>query len=269
MTGESASPSTPTKASAQAQAPTQASTQPPAPAPPAIVSTAAPLLRRSVAEFIGSGLLAVVVIGSGIAASQLSPNDVGLQLLNNALATAFGLAGIIIIFGPLSGAHINPVITLVDAATGGRPWREALAYVPAQTLGCVAGAVLANLMFGLPAVSLSTTNRLTMPHALSEVVATACLVLVVFSLVRTGRTHLAPAAVGAWIGGAYFFTSSTSFANPAITVGRIFSDSFAGIAPTSAPGFLAAQLIGGLLGLLLIRWLYPAAQAAPHASKHS
>ncbi|MGV8969898.1 MAG: MIP/aquaporin family protein [Microbacteriaceae bacterium] len=220
----------------------------------------ASLVRRSAGEFCGSALLATVVIGSGIAASRLSPADTGLQLLENALATALGLAVIILIFSPLSGAHLNPVISLVDAATGGRPWRDTLAYIPAQTIGCIAGAVLANLMFNLDPVSWSTTERLTGTHALSEVFATACLVLVVFSLARTGRSHLAPAAVGAWIGGAYFFTSSTSFANPAITVGRIFSDTFAGISPSSSVGFVAAQLLGGLLGLVIVRYFYPRAQ---------
>ena len=222
------------------------------------VPPTAPLLRRSGGEFLGSALLSLIVIGSGIAASRLSPTDTGLQLLENALATALGLAGIILIFGPLSGAHFNPVISFVDAATRGLPWRDTLAYVPAQTLGCIAGAVLANVVFDLQPVSISTTARLTGPTFLSEIVATACLVLVVFSLVRTGRAHLAPAAVGAWIGAAYFFTSSTSFANPAITVGRMFSDTFAGIAPESSLGFIAAQLLGGAAGLLLVRWLYPA-----------
>jgi len=231
------------------------------PATLAAGTTSATLARRTFGEFVGSALLSLIVIGSGIAAASLSPTDTGLQLLENALATALGLAGIILIFGPLSGAHFNPVISLVDAATSGRPWRDTLAYVPAQTLGCIAGAVLANFIFGLQPLTVSSTERLTTPTFVSEIVATACLVLVVFSLVRTGRAHLAPAAVGAWIGGAYFFTSSTSFANPAITVGRMFSDTFAGIAPNSAPGFLAAQLIGGALGLLIVRVLYPLARA--------
>ena len=160
-------------------------------------------------------------------------------------------------FGPVSGAHFNPVVSFVDAAFGGLPWRTAAAYLPAQVAGCIAGAVLANLMFAEPAVSFSTRHRITGPHFLAEIVATAGLVLVIFALARTGRTTHAPAAVGAYIGAAYFFTSSTSFANPAITIGRMFSDTFAGIAPSSAPGFIAAQLIGGAVGFALVRLFYP------------
>ena len=215
--------------------------------------------RRVSAEFLGSLLLAAFVVGSGIAAQQLSPSDVGLQLLQNALATALGLFAIILIFAPVSGAHFNPVVSLVDAALGHRAWRDVAAYVPAQILGCISGAVVANLMFGLPAASISATERLTAPHLLAEVVATAGLVLVIFSLVRSGRGHLAPAAVGAYIGAAYFFTSSPSFANPAITIGRMFSDTFAGIAPSAAPGYIGAQLAGGLLGFALVRLFYPSA----------
>ncbi|TFB52812.1 MIP/aquaporin family protein [Cryobacterium tagatosivorans] len=215
--------------------------------------------RRVSAEFLGSLLLAALVVGSGIAAQQLSPGDVGLQLLENAIATALGLFAIILVFAPISGAHFNPVVSLVDAALGCRPWRDVAAYVPAQVLGCVTGAVVANLMFALPAASVSGTERLTAPHLLAEVIATAGLVLVIFSLVRSGRANLAPAAVGAYIGAAYFFTSSASFANPAITIGRMFSDTFAGIAPSAAPGYVAAQLVGGLLGFVLVRLFYPAA----------
>ena len=215
------------------------------------------LLRRVSAELLGSALLAALVVGSGIAAQRLSPDDTGLQLLENAFATALGLPVLILIFGPLSGAHFNPVVSLVDSAIGLRSWRDTAAYIPAQIIGCILGAMLANLMFGDPAVSISTTNRLTPGHFLAEVVATAGLILVIFVLARTQRAHLTPAAVGAYIGAAYFFTSSASFANPAITVGRMFSDTFAGIAPGSAPGFIAAQLIGGAVGLLLVRWLYP------------
>lgn len=213
--------------------------------------------RRVLAEFLGSLLLAALVVGSGIAAQQLSPNDVGLQLLENAIATALGLFAIILIFAPVSGAHFNPVVSLVDAALGHRSWRDVAAYVPAQVLGCITGAVVANLMFALPAASISGAERLTPPHLLAEVVATAGLVLVIFSLVRSGRANLAPAAVGAYIGAAYFFTSSASFANPAITIGRMFSDTFAGIAPSAAPGYIAAQLAGGVLGFALVRLFYP------------
>ena len=187
----------------------------------------------------------------------MSPNEVGLQLAENAGATALGLFAIILMFGPVSGAHFNPVVSFVDAAFGGVPRRTAAAYLPAQVTGCIAGAVLANVMFGGRAVSFSTHHRMTGPHFLAEIVATAGLVLIIFALARTGRTGYAPAAVGAYIGAAYFFTSSTSFANPAITIGRMFSDTFAGIAPSSAPGYIAAQLIGGAVGFVLVRLFYP------------
>jgi len=213
--------------------------------------------RSLAAEFLGSALLAAVVVGSGIAAQRLSPNDTGLQLLENAFATALALPVLILVFASLSGAHFNPVVSLVDAGLGGRSWRQVVAYIPAQILGCVGGAILANLMFDAPAVSWSTSDRLTPAHFLAEIVATAGLVLVIFALARSGRHAAIAPAVGAYIGAAYFFTSSTSFANPAITIGRMFSDSFAGIAPTSAPGFIAAQLIGGAVGFVLVRWLYP------------
>lgn len=219
--------------------------------------TAAPLPRRLLAEFLGSAFLAATVIGSGIAAAQLSPGDVGLQLFENAAATAAGLATFILIFGPVSGAHFNPVVSLVDAAFGGLRWRHALAYIPAQVAGCIAGAVVANTMFDLAAISISTTHRASPAHLFSEVVATLGLLLVIFSLARSRRGNLAPAAVGAYIGAAYFFTSSTSFANPAISVGRIFSDTFAGIAPASVPSFVAFQLLGGAVAIVAIRALYP------------
>jgi arsenate reductase len=215
------------------------------------------LRRRLLAEFLGSALLAAVVIGSGIAAARLSPDDTGLQLLENAAATAAGLFAIILMFGPVSGGHFNPVVSLVDAALGGMTRRTALAYIPAQVAGCIAGAVLANAMFAKAAVSIATTHRATGAHVLAEVVATTGLLLVIFSLARTGRAATAPAAVGAYIGAAYFFTSSTSFANPAITVGRMLSDTFAGIAPASAPAYVVAQLVGGVAAIGLIRTLYP------------
>ena len=215
------------------------------------------LLRRLAAEFLGSAFLAAIVIGSGIAAQRLSPSDTGLQLLENSAATAAGLFAIILMFGPVSGAHFNPVVSFADAAMGGLSWRDAAAYLPAQVAGCVTGAVAANLMFGLSAVSISVKHRATGAHALSEVIATAGLILVIFALVRAGRAASAPAAVGAYIGAAYWFTASTSFANPAITIGRMFSNTFAGIAPSSAPFFILAQLGGGIAGVLLIRFLYP------------
>ncbi len=216
-----------------------------------------PLPRRLFAEFLGSAFLAATVIGSGIAASQLSPGDTGLQLFENAAATAAGLFTFILMFGPVSGAHFNPVVSLVDAAFGGLSWRHACAYIPAQVLGCIAGAVAANVMFDLSAISISTTHRASPPHLFAEVIATLGLLLVIFSLARSRRGNLAAAAVGAYIGAAYFFTSSTSFANPAIDVGRMFSDSFAGIAPASVPAFVVVQLLGGVVAFFVIRVLYP------------
>lgn len=222
----------------------------------------AALLRRLVAEILGSALLCTVVIGSGIAASRLSPNDTGLQLLENAAATGLGLFVLILVFLPVSGAHFNPVVSLVDGILGHRPWRELAAYIPAQILGCSAGAMLANLMFDLPAVSISTKERLTGGTFLAEIVATAGLILVIFALVRLDRVGMIPAAVGAYIGAAYFFTSSTSFANPAITIGRMLSDTFAGIAPGSAPAFILAQFIGAAIGLVLVSQLFPSKSRA-------
>ncbi|WP_261561804.1 aquaporin [Frankia tisae] len=222
-----------------------------------------PLVRRLAAETVGSMLLAALVIGSGIAAQQLSPDQTGLQLVENAAATAAGLYAIILMVGPISGAHFNPVVTAVDAAFGGLSWRDAAAYLPAQVAGCIAGAVLANLMFDQSAVSISTHHRASGSHLLAEVVATAGLFLLIFALVRSGRGERAPAAVGAYIGAAYWFTSSTSFANPAISVGRMFSDTFAGIAPASVPAFIATQAAGGLVGYGLVRLFYPPTATAP------
>jgi arsenate reductase len=215
------------------------------------------LWRRLLAEYLGSAFLATIVIGSGIAAENLSPGNVGLQLFENAAATATGLFAIILMFGPISGGHFNPVVSFVDAGFGGLRWREAGAYLPAQVAGCICGAWLANAMFARALFEVSTKQRASGPHWLSEVVATIGLLLVIFALARSGRRHLAPAAVGAYIGAAYFFTSSTSFANPAITVGRMFSNTFAGIAPSSVPSFVSAQLVGGVLAFGLIKLLYP------------
>jgi glycerol uptake facilitator-like aquaporin len=217
----------------------------------------APLARRLLAELLGSAFLAALVIGSGIAAQTLSPGDVGLQLFENAAATAAGLFTIILMFGPVSGGHFNPVVSLADATFGGIRWRDALAYMPAQVAGCVLGAITANGMFSLAAISISTHHRASGAHLFSEVLATSGLLLVIFSLARTRRASTAPVAVGAYIGAAYFFTSSTSFANPAISVGRMFSNTFAGIAPASVPGFIVAQLVGGACAILAIRALYP------------
>ncbi len=215
-----------------------------------------PLPRRLFAEFLGSAFLAALVIGSGIAAQQLS-DDVGLRLLENSAATAAGLFAIILMFGPVSGGHFNPVVSLVDAAFGGLSRRDALAYIPAQIGGCIVGAIAANGMFALSAVSISTHHRASPAHLFAEVIATLGLLLVIFALARTGRLSTAPAAVGAYIGAAYWFTSSTSFANPAISIGRIFSDTFAGIAPASVPPFVVAQLVGGVVAFGVIRALYP------------
>ncbi len=229
------------------------------------------LARRALAEFLGTALLVAIVVGSGIMAQRLSPNDTGLQLLENSTATALGLAAIILIFGPVCGAHFNPVVTLADyvlsrrTATG-LDVRTAVLFLPAQIAGGIAGAVLANLMFALPAATASTHTRSAGHLWLGEVVATAGLILLIFSLGRTGRGHLGPAAVGGYIGAAYWFTSSTSFANPAVTIARAFSDTFAGIAPGSVAGFIAAQLLGAGVGVALVAVLYPAGRpeaAAP------
>ena len=215
------------------------------------------LWRRLLAELLGSAFLAAVVVGSGIAAQRLSPGNTGLELLENAAATAAGLYAIILMFGPVSGGHFNPVVSLADAWFGGLSWRDAAAYLPAQVAGCTGGAVVANLMFALPAVSVSAKDRASAGHFLSEIIATLGLIVVIFALARSGRTRATPAAVGAYIGAAYFFTSSASFANPAITIGRMFSDTFAGIAPASAPTYIVAQLVGGALAIAAMRALYP------------
>jgi arsenate reductase len=205
------------------------------------------------------------VIGSGIAAQRLSPGNTGLELLENAAATAAGLFAIILMFGPISGGHFNPVVSFVDAAFRGLSWRDAAAYLPAQVAGCVVGAIIANLMFARAAVSISVKHRASAAHFLSEIIATLGLMLVIFALARSGRSRVTPAAVGAYIGAAYFFTSSTSFANPAITIGRMFSNTFAGIAPSSAWTFIAAQAVGGILAVGLIRILYPGVTPAEAA----
>jgi arsenate reductase len=202
------------------------------------------------------------VIGSGIAAARLSPGDTGLQLLENAFATAAALAAIILTIGPVSGAHLNPVVTLVDIALGRRPAREAPGYVAAQIAGGCAGAVVANAMFGLPLLDVSTTARTGGPLWIGEIVATFGLVLVIFAMTRGGDHPHVPFAVAGYIAGAYWFTSSTSFANPAVTIGRTLSDSFAGIAPASAPAFIAAQLVGGALALGAVLVLLPRPRAA-------
>jgi len=217
----------------------------------------ATLVRRAVAELLGTGFLVAVVIGSGIAAETLSPDDEGLQLFENAAATAGGLVALILAFGPVSGAHFNPVVSLADRVFGGLTNRQLGVYVAAQVTGGVLGAIVANLMYSLPAVEWSTKERWGGDLWLAEVVATVGLLVVIFGVVRSGRASAAPFAVGAYIGAAYFFTSSTSFANPAVSIGRAFTDTFAGIEPASVAPFVAAQLVGAGLAVGLIRFLYP------------
>lgn len=234
------------------------------------------LARRLLAELLGTALLVTVVVGSGIAASALSPTDTGLQLLQNSIATALGLAVLIAVFGPASGAHFNPVVSLVDFALGRLERRGASAlgltptelagYLTVQVLGAIGGAVLANLMFEVP-TAIATTERVTAGTLLGEVVATAGLVLVILALARTGRSAAIAPAVGSYIGAAYWFTSSTSFANPAVTIGRAFSDTFAGIAPSDVLPFIAAQLAGGALGALAAVVLHPSLTLAPQAAR--
>jgi glycerol uptake facilitator-like aquaporin len=217
------------------------------------------LPRRLLAELLGSALLVTVVVGSGIAAAQLSPDDAGLQLLENSTATVLGLAVLILWFGPVSGAHFNPVVSLVDWLLKRRAGGAAVvaAYAMIQVVGAIVGALLANVMFDRRVVELATKERVTLGHLIGEVVATAGLIALVFALARTGRTARSAAAVGAYIGSAYWFTSSTSFANPAVTVGRMFSDTFAGIAPASVLPFVAAQIAGAFIGLALTVVVYP------------
>jgi glycerol uptake facilitator-like aquaporin len=216
------------------------------------------MLRRAFAEFVGTALLLIAVIGSGIAAQRLSPGDTGLELLESALATGVGLAATILCLGSVSGAHLNPAVSLADAVFGGMRWRDAGAYAAAQVSGAVTGAILANLMFSLPAVNISHHARSSSNLWLGEAIATFGLLLVIFGTVRSGRTAAVPFAVGAYITGAYFFTSSTSFANPAVTIARVLSDSFAGIDPGSIVAFIAAQLVGTALAIGAIRFLWPA-----------
>jgi arsenate reductase len=217
----------------------------------------APLPRRALAEYVGTAFLVAVVVGSGIAAANLSPKDTGLQLLENAAATAGGLAALILAFGPVSGAHFNPVLSVADAWLGGLDRRDLPAYIGAQVAGAISGSVVANLMFELDAVSWSTHDRSTHGLLVGEVVATIGLVAVIFGIARSGRATAAPFAVGAYIGSAYFFTSSTSFANPAVTIGRAFTDTFAGIEPSSVPAFVACQLVGMVAAVALVRILHP------------
>ncbi|AWK11916.1 aquaporin family protein [Streptomyces spongiicola] len=246
-----ASPSDPTASPAVDPQPAPGATPPRAPR--------APLAARAAAELVGTAALVAVVVGSGIQATGLT-RDVGLQLLANSMATVFGLGVLIVLLGPVSGAHFNPAVTLAEVWTarrgGGVTAREAAVYVPAQITGGITGAVLAGAMFGEPLVEWSTHERSAGNLLLGEVVATAGLILLVFGLARTDRLRFAPAAVASYIGAAYWFTSSTSFANPAVTIGRAFTDTFAGIAPSSVPGFVGAQLAGAVVGLALVALVF-------------
>jgi glycerol uptake facilitator-like aquaporin len=215
------------------------------------------LARKLTAEAVGTGLLVAIVVGSGIFAQRLSPDDVGLQLLENSTATALGLVALILAFGSVSGAHFNPVVTLVDRALGGIDTRTALGYTVAQVVGGCLGAMVANLMFEIDAVEWSTRDRSSGALWLGELVATFGLVTVILGVTRSGRAAAAPFAVAGYIGAAYWFTSSTSFANPAVTIARTLSDTFAGIEPASVPAFVVAQLVGGLLALALALFLHP------------
>lgn len=215
------------------------------------------MLRRAAAELLGTALLLIAVVGSGIAAQRLSPSDPGLELLENAVATGVALVAIILAVGSVSGAHLNPLVSVTDWALGGLRSAELAAYCAAQAIGAVAGAVIANLMFSLPAVALSEHARGGGGLWLGEAVATFGLLIVIFGVVRGGRAALAPVAVGAYITGAYFFTSSTSFANPAVSVARMLSNSFAGIAPSSVPAFVAFEVAGAVVAYAAIRLLWP------------
>ncbi|MCA4135285.1 aquaporin [Arthrobacter sp. M4] len=223
------------------------------------------ILRRATAEFVGTAFLVMAVVGSGIAASRLSPNDAGLALLENSVATGAALIALIVALQPVS-ASFNPVVTLVERVLGMIDGPTATALIVAQFAGGLAGTVVANLMFGLDAVSFSSHERTGPGLWLGEIVATVGLLLIVFGTVRSGRADRVAFAVGGYIAAAYWFTSSTSFANPAVTIARTISDTFSGIAPASAPGFIAAQLLGGVSGFLLIRFLYPALTAAEQAA---
>ncbi|MFJ9865407.1 aquaporin [Streptomyces sp. NPDC101165] len=238
----------------------------PQPVPGATPPQTPPLIAKAAAEFVGTAALVAIVVGSGIQATELT-KDVGLQLLANSTATVFGLGVLIALLGPVSGAHFNPVVTLAEWFTARRggagvTLREAAVYAPAQVGGAIAGAVLADAMFGEPVVKWSTHDRSAGHLLLGEVVATAGLILLIFGLARTDRLRFAPVAVASYIGAAYWFTSSTSFANPAVTIGRAFTDTFAGIAPGSVAGFIGMQLIGAVVGLALVALIFQAGREA-------
>ena len=214
------------------------------------------LARRLVGEFVGTFFLLAAVVGSGIMAANLS-TDAGLQLLQNALATAGVLAALIFAFINVSGAHFNPAVTLTDLALGGIERTAAALYIVVQIAGGILGVIAANVMFDLPAVEWSTTDRSQTHLVFAEGIATLGLLLVIFLVVRAGDARVVAVAVGGYIAGAYYFTSSTSFANPAVTIGRMFSDTFAGIEPASVPAFLIAQLVAVGVAVPLARFLTP------------
>ena len=226
------------------------------------------LARRATAELVGTAVLVAIVVGSGIAAKRLSPDDVGIQLLENALATGAGLVALILAFGAVSGAHFNPIVTMADRILGGTSSRDAGVYVAAQVLGACVGAMVANVMFELPAIDVSTHTRSSGGLWLGEAVAAFGLVLVILGVVRSGRATAAAVAVGGYIVAAYWFTSSTSFANPAVTVGRMLSDTFAGIAPASVPMFVVMQVLGALAAVGLSLFLFPGVPAADLVVPH-
>ena len=226
------------------------------------------LARRATAEFVGSALLVAIVVGSGIAAQRLSPGDLGLELLENAAATGAGLVALILAFGAISGAHFNPVVTMADRILGGMSTRDSGVYVAVQVAGACLGAMVANLMFDLPVVDLSTHTRSSGALWLGEAVAAFGLVLVILAVVRAGRADVAAFAVGGYIVAAYWFTSSTRFANPAVTIGRMLSDTFAGIAPSSVPMFVVMQVLGALGAVALAQFLFPGVVAADLVVPH-
>ncbi|MCL6738074.1 aquaporin [Streptomyces neyagawaensis] len=255
-----------------AEAAAHAESAPPAPVPasvepaPGATPPRTPLVARAAAELIGTAALVAVVVGSGIQATELT-KDVGLQLLANSTATVFGLGVLILLLGPVSGAHFNPVVTLAEWWTARRGGagvtpREVAVYLPAQIVGAIAGAILADAMFGEPLVKWSTHDRSAGHLLLGEVVATAGLILLIFGLARANQLRFAPVAVASYIGAAYWFTSSTSFANPAVTIGRAFTDTFAGIAPSSVAGFIGMQVIGGVIGLALVALIFMPGRSA-------
>ena len=228
------------------------------------------LARRATAEFVGTAFLVAIVVGSGIYAQRLSPANVGLELLENSIATGAGLIALILALGPVSGAHFNPVVTMADRILGGTTSRDAGVYVVVQIVGACIGAMVANLMFDLPAIDISTNTRSSSGLWLGEVVAAFGLIIVILGVVRAGRASVAAFAVGGYIAAAYWFTSSTSFANPAVTIGRTLSNTFAGIAPSSVPMFIAMQVLGALLAVTLGLFLFPGIPATdlvvPHES---